>query len=111
MSDTPVATIVAGVFGVIIACVTGTLGFLGGRGNADAAKWNALSSSFDTYRRHSDARILDLESRLAAAEQYIASVVHYLQRNGLDVPSRPPPAEVVFLVPPTQIKGTANGPV
>lgn len=106
MNDAPTSTILTGLFGIIIAGITGFVGFVSGRGNADAARWSALAASFDTYKRHSDGRILDLESRVAAAEQYIASLVHHLQRNGIDVPSRPPPAEVVFLVPPTQIKGT-----
>lgn len=86
------------------ALVTGVLNVLSARPTALASQQQVLNASFAQFMDNANAKIGDLENRLNADEQYINSLVEILRKNNIDVPRRPA-SSVVFLVPPTRIKG------
>jgi hypothetical protein len=103
--DSGTSTIVVGVMGLIGTFVTGILAWIAGRAPATAAQQNALNQSFEQYREAMDSRVTALEGELRAERQYVQSLIEFLRRQGIDVPARPAPAEIIFMVPPTPIRG------
>lgn len=94
----------AGLAGITGAAVTGILALFSSRPTALATQQQVLNASFAQFMENANAKIGELENRLNADEQYINSLVEILRKNNIEVPRRPI-SSVVFLVPPTRIKG------
>ena len=106
MSDEsgPLTAMIAGASAIAGAALTGVLTMLTGKPQGLAAQQQVLNSSFAQFMETANKEITELKQRISADEQYINSLVEILRRHDIEVPRRPP-AEVVFLVQPTRIKG------
>lgn len=99
-----IVALVGGLAAIGGAALTGVFALFANRPQGIAAQQNTLNASFAQFMEQANQRIQELENRIAGDEQYINSLVEILRKHDIDVPRRPT-AEVVFLQPPTQIRG------
>ena len=98
--------IVSSLFTFLGVVIVGFIGFFGGRGSVQAQLQGQLNASMKMYieelkaeRVADEKRILNLEARSAALEQYNLSLARILRDADIPVPP-PPKTETVFVLAP-----------